>query len=147
VSDNRWHATALDANDNVATVLEPVAANQDVIVDVAGKPVRVRALQPIALGHKIALVDLHSGDLLVKYGEVIGEATVPIARGAWVHVHNLRSLRARSDASGSAFDAHAYMDAAAAALALPIPPASRDAVAANLTRLSDCAREVLAFDA
>ena len=144
---SNWHATALSASDNLATVLESVAAGQEVIVDVGGRPMRVQALEPIALGHKIALVDLHAGDLLVKYGEVIGEATARIARGAWVHVHNLRSLRGRSDAPADTFDAHAYMDTAAAALALPIPSASRDAVAANLTRLSEFAREVLAFDA
>ena len=142
-----WQATALGANDNVATMLEAVAAGQDVIVDVGGKPVHVQALEPIALGHKLALMDLRAGDLLVKYGEVIGEATVPIARGGWVHVHNLRSRRGRADAPTDAFDAAAYMDAAAAALALPIPSASRDAVAANLTRLAEHAREVLAFDA
>lgn len=142
-----WHATALDTNDNVATLLDAVAAGQDVVVDVGGKPVRVQALEPIALGHKIALTDLRAGDLLVKYGEVIGEASVPVARGAWVHVHNLRSLRGRAGATADAFDSAAYMDAAAAALALPIPAASRDAVAANLTRLAEYAREVLASDA
>ena len=142
-----WHATALDANDNLAIVLESVAAGQEVIVDVAGKAIRVQALEAIALGHKIALADLRPGDRLVKYGETIGEATARIARGAWVHVHNLRSLRARPDARAVAFDAHAYVDVAAAALALSIPAESRDAVAANLTRLSEFAREVLAFDA
>ena len=109
--------------------------------------IRLRAKDAIPLGHKIALADLHPGDLLVKYGETIGEATAPIARGGWVHVHNLRSLRARPDARAVAFDAHAYVDVAAAALALSIPAESRDAVAANLTRLSEFAREVLAFDA
>jgi hypothetical protein len=147
VATTRWHATALDANDNLAIVLETVAAGQEVIVDVAGKAIRVQALEAIALGHKIALADRHPGDLLVKYGETIGEATARIARGAWVHVHNLRSLRARPDAQAVAFDAHAYLDVAAAALALSIPAESRDAVAANLTRLSEFAREVLAFDA
>ena len=142
-----WHATALDTNDNVATLLEAVAAGQDVVVDVGGKPLRVRAIEPIALGHKIALSDLRAGELLVKYGEVIGEASVPIARGAWVHVHNLRSLRGRGDATADTLDAVAYMDAAAAALALPIPAASRDAVAANLTRLAEYARELFASDA
>ena len=111
------------------------------------RTLRARALMAIPLGHKIALADLRAGDLLVKYGEVIGEASVPIARGGWVHVHNLRSLRGRADANANAFDAVAYMDAAATALALPIPGGSRDAVAANLTRLAEYAREVLAFDA
>jgi hypothetical protein len=43
------------------------------------------------------------------------------------------------------FDALTYMDAAAAALALPIPPERRDAVAANLARLHALAEEILAW--
>jgi hypothetical protein len=43
------------------------------------------------------------------------------------------------------FDACTYMDAAAAALALPIPPERRDAVAANLARLHALAEELLAW--
>jgi hypothetical protein len=141
-----WQATALDPSDNIAMVLEPVVAGQDVVVYVGGNTTTVRALEPIALGHKIALVDLDSGDSLVKYGECIGEATTAIARGAWVHIHNLRSRRARHDETNSVFDAHAYMDVAAAALGLSIPSASRDAVAANLSRLHALAQEVLKFE-
>lgn len=44
------------------------------------------------------------------------------------------------------FDPEAYVDAAAAALELPIPPASRAAVVANLLRLYALAQEVLAFE-
>jgi hypothetical protein len=51
-------------------------------------------LQPIALGHKVALVDLAPGDAIVKYGEAIGVASAPIAKGNHVHVHNLASQRA-----------------------------------------------------
>lgn len=40
------------------------------------------------------------------------------------------------------FDAHAYLDAAAAALDLPIAAEQRDAVAANLARLEALARQV-----
>jgi hypothetical protein len=46
----------------------------------------------------------------------------------------------------NAFDPRAYLDAAAAALELPIPPASRAAVVANLLRLHALAQEVLAFE-
>jgi len=142
-----WQATALDASDNVAMLLVPVAAGQDVIVNVAGDMTTITALEPIALGHKIALADLRPGDAVTKYGECVGEATQPIARGAWVHIHNLRSRRARDDDAIAAFDAHAYLDSAAAAVQLRIPSASRDAVAANLARLYALAREVLSFDA
>jgi hypothetical protein len=44
------------------------------------------------------------------------------------------------------FDANAYVDAAAAALDLPIPPGHRDAIAANLARLRALAQDVLAFE-
>jgi hypothetical protein len=36
-----------------------------------------------------------AGHHIRKYGAAIGEATAAIAAGAHVHVHNLRSLRAR----------------------------------------------------
>jgi hypothetical protein len=147
VSGDAWQATALAATDNVAIVLAPVAAGDDVAVDVGGTIATITAREPIALGHKIALADMREGDALTKYGECIGEATQPIARGAWVHVHNLRSRRGRDDhSSAGAFDPYAYLDAAAHAVALTIPPESRDAVAANLARLHALAREVLSSD-
>jgi len=146
-SGTAWQAALLAANDNVAIVLAPVAAGDDVAVDVNGSLVTIIAREPIALGHKIALVDLHEGDALTKYGECIGEATQPIARGAWVHVHNLRSRRGRDEpASSDEFDAYAYLDGAASAVSLTIPAQSRDAVAANLARLHTLARDILAPD-
>lgn len=93
----RWQASALDPADNVATLLESVSGGQDVRVKIGDAILTVTAREPIALGHKIALVDLQPGAPLLKYGECIGEATAPIARGAWVHVHNLRSRRAQRD--------------------------------------------------
>lgn len=41
------------------------------------------------------------------------------------------------------FDPCAYLDAAAAALDLPVPPERREAVAGNLARLHALAQEVL----
>lgn len=46
----------------------------------------------------------------------------------------------------SNFDAYAYLDAAAAAIDLPVPPESREVVAANLVRLHALAQQVLSFD-
>jgi altronate dehydratase len=90
-----WHATALSDADNVATVLEPVAVDQRIVVRTPRGDVELVALDAIALCHKIALADVPAGAPIVKYGECIGEATAPIRRGAWVHVHNLRSRRAQ----------------------------------------------------
>jgi hypothetical protein len=42
-------------------------------------------------GHKVALRDIAVNEAVIKYGVRIGHATRPIARGAWVHLHNLAS--------------------------------------------------------
>ena len=47
--------------------------------------------------HKVAIVAIAKGASVRKYGEVIGRASAVIAVGAWVHVHNLASNRARHD--------------------------------------------------
>jgi altronate hydrolase len=49
----------------------------------------VTAAQAIPAGHKIALKAVAPGELVRKYGQVIGVATRPIAAGEHVHVHNL----------------------------------------------------------
>ena len=32
-------------------------------------------------------------DIVHKYGQVIGEATAPIKRGDYVHIHNIESIK------------------------------------------------------
>ena len=80
--------------DNVATLLEDTAAGS---VEVVGGASSVSAGEPIARGHKIALVDIAAGAAGMKFGTRIGHAKQLIPRGAWVHLHNLASdLDARS---------------------------------------------------
>ena len=47
--------------------------------------------QAVPLGHKVALLDIETGQPVFKYGAIIGKATCPIARGDHVHLHNLES--------------------------------------------------------
>jgi altronate hydrolase len=47
------------------------------------------AADVIPSGHKLAVMPIPSGAPVLKYGQVIGNATQPIAPGAHVHVHNL----------------------------------------------------------
>ena len=75
-------------DDNVATMLE----NGDGLVQLRGpKPGELRLSEPIALGHKVALREIATGEPVIKFGVRIGHATKPIAQGAWVHLHNLAS--------------------------------------------------------
>jgi (2R)-sulfolactate sulfo-lyase subunit alpha len=55
--------------------------------------VTVRAIEPIPLGHKVALQDVESGTQVIEYGFPIGKATQPIRVGNLVHIQNIRSAR------------------------------------------------------
>lgn len=76
-------------DDNVAVAVRPVAAGEAVVVKAEE---RVRAVEDVDVGHKIALRSIASGGTVYRYGEPIVEATEAIAAGAWVHVHNTRPI-------------------------------------------------------
>ncbi len=71
--------------DTVAVGLEPLSASAD-LADFG-----VNLLDDIPRGHKFALRAIAEGEKVLKYGAVIGVATQPIARGAHIHTHNMRS--------------------------------------------------------
>jgi hypothetical protein len=51
----------------------------------------------IKFAFKVALRTIHDGEEVLKYGEPIGVATEEISEGQMVHVHNMRSVRARGE--------------------------------------------------
>ena len=82
--------------DNVAVALAPVEAGEQ--VSVGGRTLTAAELIP--QGHKLALTDLRPGDMVYKYGCVIGRVTAPVPAGGWVHTHNMTTnLSARTDFS------------------------------------------------
>jgi altronate hydrolase len=48
----------------------------------------VKAGQRIPFGHKIAARAIGVGEPVIKFGQIIGFASQPIAAGDWVHTHN-----------------------------------------------------------
>src|SRR6202453_1783561 len=44
----------------------------------------LQLIEQIPQGHKVALQDIAAGGIIRRYGEVIGHATLPIAKGSWV---------------------------------------------------------------
>ena len=90
-----WDAIVLHAADHVATALRKLARGERVRVNRGGEALELTLAEDIPLCHKVAIAALKTGAPIRKYGEVIGEATSPIAAGQHVHIHNLRSLRAR----------------------------------------------------
>ena len=90
-------AIVIDLKDNVATLLADVDANDVVQVIMGDKMTETKAQDGIQFGHKLAMKTINKGQNVVKYGEVIGQATQDIGEGQHVHVHNVESLRGRGD--------------------------------------------------
>jgi altronate dehydratase small subunit len=93
----------IEESDNVATLLQDAAALEELQLRGAPHPVSLRTAEAIRAGHKVALRLIAAGEPVLKYGCPIGEATLTIQPGAWVHLHNCRSLH---DAQSSRFDVH-----------------------------------------
>lgn len=88
----------LAAADTCGTVLRDLAAGTNARVQgPTGMLPPLPVLAPIRLGHKVALVPIAAGDLVVKHGEPFGRATAAIQPGASVHVHNVVSLSRETD--------------------------------------------------
>ena len=90
-------ALIMHPTDNVATAVEEIQAGEEVAVPVAGTALTLCAIEAIPFGFKIALQEIPQGQIIRKYGETIGTAGRPIAKGALVHIHNLEGTRARGD--------------------------------------------------
>lgn len=89
-------AIRLTPEDNVATALRAIAAGEQVAVRCGTRTTTVKAAQAIPLCHKLSVTAIAVGALIVKYGDPIGAASAAIAPGEHVHIHNLRSRRARA---------------------------------------------------
>ena len=92
-------ALRVNGLDNVATILADDVKDGDLIEirDKKGNSETVVVKGDVPYGHKLAVCDIKKGSDIVKYGEAIGMASRDIAKGEYVHVHNLDSKRGRGD--------------------------------------------------
>ena len=87
------NAMIIDAKDNVAVAIEPIAKGDAAVYVCEGKEVSLPALEDITIYHKLATRDIAKGEPVVKYGEHIGIASSDIRAGEHVHVHNVEGHR------------------------------------------------------
>lgn len=90
-------AIALHSTDNVATAVQDLKAGQRAMVRLGRDLNEVAMEEDIPYGHKFAVRVIRKGEDILKYGEVIGRATVDIGSGCHAHVQNIESLRGRGD--------------------------------------------------
>jgi len=75
----------LDPRDNIAVCLADLAEGDVIKQD----DITITVKNKIPRGHKIATSEIAKNDGIIKYGERMGHAVVPIAIGEHVHVHNI----------------------------------------------------------
>ena len=77
----------LDRADTVAVTFHPLKRGSEVRCEDESFVLA----DDVAAGHKIALRAIGKGADVLKYGATIGVAREDIAKGGWVHTHNVRS--------------------------------------------------------
>jgi (2R)-sulfolactate sulfo-lyase subunit alpha len=80
-------------NVGVATVDIPAGETAKGLYMDSQEAIEMKALQPIPLGHKIALKDFKVDESVIKYGHDIGRVVAAIQTGEHVHIHNLKTRR------------------------------------------------------
>ena len=90
-------AIIIDKEDNVATAATDLEKGDTISVSIGGYAVSTVLVQDISYGHKFALKNIERGEAIVKYGEVVGQATNSIGKGEHVHIHNVEGLKGRGD--------------------------------------------------
>ena len=85
-------AIKVTPKDNVAVAIEPISGGQTVFYTLPdGSTHEITAAEDIPIYHKLSTCDIKNGEAVLKYGEVIGVATVDIGAGRHVHTHNVIS--------------------------------------------------------
>lgn len=86
-------AVVLNPEDNIGVALANLEKGES--LDLEGS--RVTLEEQIPYQHKFSVKHIDQGARVIKFGEVIGEATTDIKPGHHVHIHNMRGLRARKE--------------------------------------------------
>lgn len=85
----------LDARDNVAVCLVDLEVGDLIEQD----NIKIKVINRISRGHKIASKEIVKGEGIIKYGERMGHAIAPITAGEHVHVHNILGDRLSTEKS------------------------------------------------
>ena len=80
----------LHPNDNVAIAKIALHPGMDIGVRLSsGEQQKLTITRDIPPGHKVSLKHLRQGDIVRRYGEVIGTASETVTPGEHIHTHNL----------------------------------------------------------
>ena len=85
-----------EASDGIGViVVEGIKSGQDLTgwIMQEDQTIKIKVLNDVPIGHKIALNDFAVNDTVLKYGIDIGKVIAPIKKGEHLHVHNVKTKR------------------------------------------------------
>lgn len=82
--------------DTVATALQDLQVKMTLPVHSQGEEIHITIKEPIPYGFKFSLVQIYTGERIIKFGEPMGQATREIPPGSLVHVQNVEGLRVKA---------------------------------------------------
>ncbi|MEZ5830930.1 MAG: altronate dehydratase family protein [Dongiaceae bacterium] len=91
MSANRPPVLHLNASDPLVVATRDLAVGEEIGFGT------VAPSEPIARGHKLAILPIEAGAPVRKFGQIIGNATQPIAPGQHIHVHNVEFRPSAAD--------------------------------------------------
>ncbi|AGK95844.1 UxaA family hydrolase [Clostridium pasteurianum] len=91
--ENKINSLLINAKDSVAVAIEELKEGSAASYKDREEIKEVNIIQNIPIYHKFAIINIKDGDLVYKYGQVIGRATQDIKIGQHIHTHNIVSIR------------------------------------------------------
>jgi len=90
-----YGAVAHRGGDDVAVAVRDLAGGETIRVRWldGSEDTSVEVVEPVPLGHKVALRAFPEGHAVTEYSETIGKAVRNVTQGGHVHVHNVKSAR------------------------------------------------------
>jgi altronate hydrolase len=77
----------INENDNVVVALTDLPKGEVILV--GNKEIILK--EEVKRGHKIAITDIKVNENIIKYGFPIGHSIVDVAKGQWIHTHNIKT--------------------------------------------------------
>ena len=90
---NNINSLIINQKDSVAVAIEELKEGDIARCKVNEEIKENKIIQNVPIYHKFAIVNLKEGELVYKYGQVIGKAIADIKVGQHVHSHNIVSIR------------------------------------------------------
>lgn len=91
--ENMINSLLINEKDSAAVAIAELKENSIASYKVGEEVKQINIIQDIPIYHKFAIVDIKAGNLVYKYGQVIGKAFQDIKVGQHIHTHNIAGIR------------------------------------------------------